>query len=56
MNESKNLSGIMSRTCDLPTIKKMEINDNEDEFDILRFCGIMIVAALSCLTFVYFPM
>lgn len=46
----------MLKTCKLPTIKKLEIDDNEDEYGLLRFCGILIVAALSCLTFVYFPM
>lgn len=44
----------MKKTCDLPTIKKLEIDDDPDDYGLLRFVGIMIAAALSCLTFVYF--
>jgi hypothetical protein len=43
----------MKKTCDLPTIKKLEIKDEPYAYGLLRFVGIMIAAALSCLTFIY---
>lgn len=41
------------KTYQLPTIKKLEIKDEPDAYGLLRLVGIMIAAALSCLTFVY---
>lgn len=53
-NEAKDLSGLFVYTHELPHIKRMQLPEEPDHYGFLRFIGIMIAAALSCLTFVYF--